>query len=80
MKVYDSLTKIPRHVHLYVDYDVYIFKGIFRNLKEILDLFSPLFNNKPLLFSIMLIVMGWIPDSMGDWPILSIIQGQNAKQ
>ena len=84
MKVIDSLTKIPRHVHLYVDYDVYIEPnsclGIFRNLKEILDLFSPLFNNKPLLFSIMLIVMGWIPDSMGDWPILSIIQRQNAKQ
>ena len=59
MKVIDSLTKIPRHVHLYVDYDVYIFTGIFRNLKDILDLFIPLFNNEPLLFSIMLlIVMG----------------------
>ena len=44
MKVIDNLTKIPRHVHLYVDYGVYIFTGIFRNLKEMLEFFLNVFS------------------------------------
>ena len=41
--------------------------------------FSLLFNNGPLLFSIVSMVMGWITNIMGDGPILSTIHWHNAK-